>query len=654
MKKVTYFYGTLAIVIISLLLLSAAKPSQSSPSSALLRILKEQYIEDVGTFGESVAELAVQAEAFQHAPEKLDALQQQFQEVRNNFKRIEYLACFYDQEHINNHINGAPLPKLTPDDNRSVMEPKGLQRLEELIFDEGAHAESQQIVRLVDDLGLAVRQLLTIQLKHPIYHRYVFEAARYELVRIMALGVTGFEHPMTDRSIPESAIALQAVSDGMALYGPLLRDEYAPLADQLEAQFVHAVAFLEENEDFDSFDRLTFLRSHLNPLFATLLKVHKALGIPLPEEYYPSGQKFSIRYDSENIFDPQFINPFYFSEQVEHQYSEEVVKLGAYLFFDPILSHNLQQSCASCHQPSKSFTDGLAKSRANGVDGEVNRNAPSVINAAYSHRLFYDLRAGSLEQQVSHVVFEEKEFNTNFFEIFERLNQSEEYVQLFKEAFPQMEGDPIHKYTLTTALSSYVISLQSFQSPFDQYVRGESEELSPEAKAGFNLFMGKAACATCHFMPTFSGLVPPLYQEMESEILGVPTQHDTLHPVLDPDMGRMGGLTQENFEIYAHSFKTVGVRNVGETGPYMHNGGYQSLEEVMDFYNRGGGLGMGLDVPYQTLPGDPLHLDKSEQQSIIAFLHSLTDTKSKYLIPERLPAYPQESPYTRRVLGGSY
>ncbi|MEL6135263.1 MAG: cytochrome-c peroxidase [Bacteroidota bacterium] len=332
----------------------------------------------------------------------------------------------FDQEHINNHINGAPLPKLTPDDNRSVMQPKGLQRLEELIFTEEAYTEKEQIADLVGDLSLSVKHLLTIQLNHPIYHRYVFEAARYELVRIIALGVTGFEHPVTDRSIPESAIALQAVSDGISLYYPLLEEDHAPLTQSLAKQFQEAVQFLEAHTDFDTFDRLAFLKDHINPLFANLLKAHKALGIPLPEEYYPTGQKFSIRYEAENIFDRQFINPFYFTEQLERQYSDATVKLGAYLFFDPILSHNLQQSCASCHQPSKAFTDGLAKSKANGADGEVNRNAPTVINAAYSRRLFYDLRAEKVEQQISHVVFNEKEFNTSFFEIFDRLNQSEE------------------------------------------------------------------------------------------------------------------------------------------------------------------------------------------------------------------------------------
>ncbi|MEM6802960.1 MAG: cytochrome c peroxidase, partial [Bacteroidota bacterium] len=309
---------------------------------------------------------------------------------------------------------------------------------------------------------------------------------------------------------------------------------------------------------------------------------------------------------------------------------------------------------ASCHKPELAFTDGEKKSIARGFDGTVDRNAPTLINSAYSARLFLDLRAEKLEDQIHHVIFNEKEFNTNFFEVFDRLKQSDEYVQLFKKAFPQYADRPLHRYTLATALSSYIISLGSFSSPFDQYVRGEKEEVAPAVKRGFNLFMGKAGCGTCHFAPTFSGLVPPAFHEMESEILGVPGNKDVENPILDEDPGRSAGRVKESFVIYHRSFKTTTVRNIAMTAPYMHNGVYDNLEEVVDFYNRGGGAGMGMDVPYQTLPPDELGLNENEISDLVAFMESLTHSKIDTRRPEKLPAYPEASPFNNRVIGGKY
>jgi cytochrome c peroxidase len=118
--------------------------------------------------------------------------------------------------------------------------------------------------------------------------------------------------------------------------------------------------------------------------------------------------------------------------------------------------------------------------------------------------------------------------------------------------------------------------------------------------------------------------VPPLYDKTESEVLGVPATADTLHPVLDADPGKflLYGVVHQK-----HAFKTPTVRNAALTPPYMHNGVYQTLEQVMDFYNRGGGAGLGLAVPTQTLAEDRLHLSQAEQQALIAFIASLNDAR---------------------------
>jgi cytochrome c peroxidase len=200
-----------------------------------------------------------------------------------------------------------------------------------------------------------------------------------------------------------------------------------------------------------------------------------------------------------------------------------------------------------------------------------------------------------------------------------------------------------------------VVSLSSFNSPFDQYVRGERKELPEAAKRGFNLFMGKAACGTCHFAPSFNGLVPPFYEESESEVLGVPSTPGSENLVIDPDLGRLeSSRPQDEAYFYAFSFKTPTVRNAALTAPYMHNGVYETMEEVIDFYNKGGGLGMGIDIPHQTLPDAPLNLNEGEVKDLIAFMEALTDTTGMTNIQLELPKFEGMSELNKRMSGGYY
>lgn len=146
--------------------------------------------------------------------------------------------------------------------------------------------------------------------------------------------------------------------------------------------------------------------------------------------------------------------------------------------------------------------------------------------------------------------------------------------------------------------------------------------LTKEEIEGFNLFTGKAACATCHFPPTFNGTVPPKFKETEFENLGITKTTNFKHPVLDEDPGMYYPYEVEERRGF---FKTSTVRNIALTAPYMHNGAFNTLEEVLEFYNLGGGQGIGLNVPYQTLPPDTLELTDIEVNSIIAFMQTLTD-----------------------------
>jgi cytochrome c peroxidase len=201
------------------------------------------------------------------------------------------------------------------------------------------------------------------------------------------------------------------------------------------------------------------------------------------------------------------------------------------------------------------------------------------------------------------------------------------------------------------AIAAYIQSLVGLNSDFDKFIRKERNNLNPDAIAGFNLFMGKGKCAICHFAPIFNGTVPPLFSDSESEVLGVFENPNTKK--IDKDKGRGNALLKEKVDFYQYSFKTPTIRNAQITFPYMHNGSYSTLEQVMDFYNKGGAVGQKLKLDNQTLPATPLKLSKKEINQMIAFIHSLTDTNGLTKKPAYLP-FTNDLKYKNRVVGGEY
>ncbi|MEM1138108.1 MAG: cytochrome c peroxidase, partial [Bacteroidota bacterium] len=510
------------------------------------------------------------------------------------------------------------------------------------------------LTNLTAKLAESTKTLEIYHKKYLITDRHIFEAARFQILRIVTLGISGFDSPVIASSLEDAEVSLDATYKAVKAYFPLMEKQETRYDLKLGEAFEGALTYLKNNQDFDTFDRLTFVKEYANPIFSLLLDAHLAFGI---ETWYETDRldiKHSLNYYAKNLFDESLINPYYYTQLIEEKNTKEVLELGKVLFFDPALSNTNERSCASCHQPAKGFADGLPKSIATGFEGTVERNSPTLLNAVYADRYFYDLRAEVLELQLDHVITSHKEFQTNYLDLFDKLEKSEEYVAMFKKAFPELKDEPIKKSSIAFSLAAYVRSLSSLKSPFDQYMRDEIAEIDPAVKNGFNLFMGKASCGTCHFAPVFNGSVPPLYKEMESEVLGVPKEKEMDTFELDPDFGRYYGLNKEKADIYKHSFKTVTVRNAELTAPYMHNGIYETLEEVVDFYNKGGGVGLGIEVPNQTLPPDPLDLTKQEQSDLVAFMHALTDTTGLTSIPQSLPKFPEEMGINNRKIGGDY
>ena len=169
-------------------------------------------------------------------------------------------------------------------------------------------------------------------------------------------------------------------------------------------------------------------------------------------------------------------------------------------------------SCASCHQSSRAFTDGKIA-----FPKQV-RNTPTLKYAAYQQAFFYDARAGSLEGQIVSVINSPNEFHSNLSNLEELVEQDQAYRAIFRKLY----GEKIKDYHVRNAIASYIKTLGKFNSKFDRAINQSSTVLSKSEKNGFNLFMGKAKCATCHFPPLFNGTVPPNFITSEVELLGVP------------------------------------------------------------------------------------------------------------------------------------
>jgi cytochrome c peroxidase len=317
--------------------------------------------------------------------------------------------------------------------------------------------------------------------------------------------------------------------------------------------------------------------------------------------------------------------------------SDALVSLGRELFFDPSLSGTGTRACATCHLPERAFTDG--RSRADLIPGHDRtgraRNTPTLINAAVQPSLFADSRVRTLEDQATDVIGSAGEMGGSLAAAGIALAQRVEYRKRFEAAVGAQIDSARAARAIRLSLAAYIRTLVRLDSRFDQAVRGEPRALTVDERRGFELFMGKAACGTCHFAPLFGGAMPPTFAENEPEVIGVPSEPVRHGAQIDPDSGRFN---VRPIAQHLHAFKTPSLRNIALTAPYMHNGVYRTLEEVLDFYDVGGGHGIGAALAHQTLPTDSLHLTPSEKRAIIAFLGALTDT-SRTTVRQAAPGH---------------
>lgn len=278
------------------------------------------------------------------------------------------------------------------------------------------------------------------------------------------------------------------------------------------------------------------------------------------------------------------------------------ILLGERLFGEARISSDGKVSCATCHDPGRSFSQALPISP--GVDGGLGRrNTPTILNAAYLPRIFWDGRSPDLEDQVRYPVVHPKEMNMQRGKVVKVLSEDDSYRAQFREAFGD---DAITFDQVSQAIASFERTLLSGNSPFDRfYFRGEQDAISVEARRGWELFRGRLGCIRCHSFDAER----PFFSDGGYHNTGIG------YDAITPDLGRyrVSGVRHEK-----GSFRTPGLRDVALTSPYMHDGSLETLEDVLDYYARGGLPNLYLDPMMASFT-----LSEQDKQDVIRFLESL-------------------------------
>ncbi|MFV8442815.1 cytochrome-c peroxidase [Flavobacterium sp. LB2P44] len=532
-------------------------------------------------------------------------LQQQFLDAHASYKQVEMISEYYFPV-VSKAINGPALSEFEENDGKTLP-PEGFQVIEEFIFPVYNSQTKGSLLKEIGILSANLKRLDKVSQTNELTDSHVFDAMRLEVFRIITLGITGFDSPIAQNSISEAISTLESIEQYHTIYVGDSSDKTSLLVLKIIG---NGKKYLKKSNKFNEFNRAVFIREIANPLSKALYKSQGNLKIPFIKETR------GLRSTAQTLFDKKAFDVEAFSAFPDYKTTSEKIELGRLLFNDPVLSGDNSRSCASCHHIEKAFTDGLEKSVSLDGNSLVKRNTPTLTHIAFQRSFFLDSRVSYLEDQAVAVITNENEMHGSLEKSVIALKKNVNYNAKFLKAFPKTGID---EFAIKNALASYIRSLSTYDSKFDGFMRGE-EKFDLDEIAGFNLFTGKAKCATCHFIPLTNGTVPPSFMKSESEVLGVPDKNKKL----DADLGKFE-LTKAS--IHRNSFKTPTLRNVELTAPYMHNGVFKTLEEVIDFYNDGGGNGLGFNLQNQTLPEDKLKLTDKEKKQLIAFMKSLTDKK---------------------------
>lgn len=323
--------------------------------------------------------------------------------------------------------------------------------------------------------------------------------------------------------------------------------------------------------------------------------------------------------------------------------SPEKIKLGDKLFHDKRLSSTGQVSCATCHDDKKTFTDSPLRVSQGINKLKGTRNAPTVVNAAYFHKLFWDGREPSLEEQSKDPMVNPVEMGLpNHEPVLKLVRTDPEYAKAFKAVFGK-SGDQLTMEEVKKAIASFERTLVAGDSPFDRYYfGGDKKAMTPAQIRGFKVFMGQGRCVSCHTVEQDQALftdnrfhnigiginrMQKDVPRLAGEFLKAKTQGGDVDKAVlsDPKTSNLGRFAVTDALDDMGSFKTSTLRNIAMTAPYMHDGSLKTLKEVVIHYNNGG-FTRKVERVNDFLSGGirPLNLSKQQMSDLVAFLGALT------------------------------
>ncbi|MEP6620975.1 MAG: cytochrome c peroxidase [bacterium] len=584
-----------------------------SPASATF-VMRALIARETDSLDASLVVLSSAVRASKTKTSDTRAVHAAFRRARTRYKRVEAMTEFYapalaaafNSRRQEVDDDDAPPP--------STLGASGFPALEALLWPAPAPNVADSALRIVDGMHVMARRLVTMAPSLQLTEAQVVEMARLELARVSTLGIAGFDAQRTGDAMRESADAVDGVRSLLLAVGesfwPSLGGERARLDMELEREG----AALRAHPDFATFNRLAFIVDAVVPADRALDSLARAAGTT--RVHIPRGW----RVDAPSVYSPDAFDAGAYAPSGSPPRTPELVSLGERLFNERLLSGPGTRSCASCHQPSRAFADGVAHAASVTSNGpRVERNTPTLLNAAIQPAQFADERSVTLEDQAGEVLRSKAEMGGSDEAAAATLRKTAEYPALFARAFGVDRAAAVTSLRLRQALAAYLRSLTLLNSRFDLAVRGDTNALSSEERAGFTTFMGKAGCGTCHFAPLFSGNTPPLYMRSDVEVIGAPASTADFGAV-DSDSGRA---RIDHLALHVRAFKTPSLRNVARTAPYMHNGALSTLDDVVRFYDAGGARGVGASIENQTLSTDSLHLSATEQRGIVSFLRAL-------------------------------
>lgn len=581
-----------AIVLNSLLLLTLSCKNDTAYESrkAFMQLEKEykKYLENAASALDKI-----------NATTSTKEIKSLYQEAKKQFKFAEPILAFIDESNYK-AINQPNIIKVNEEDatNIRTSNPFGFQVLEEIIYSN--ELNYTQIEKEAKLTSARLKLLKNNGSLSQLDNHHILWIIRDAINRVALKGITGFDSTAAFTSLEDSKNVYESIKRILSIFETSFSNK--TLYKQWGTEIVSSQNYLQA--DFNKFNRYEFIKNHTHKSLELWNKTVKDWKV-----------KFNIKqafnYNIISLFDKNTFDIAHFTDQIDPS-NPDKISLGEKLFNDKNLSDSKSLSCASCHKAELAFTDGLTKSP------NTKRNSPTLLYAGLQKGFFYDNRTGGLEGQIIDVVTNPNEFHSSLEKMETYVKKSPTYPALFQKVFKESPND----YNIRMSIAAFILSLNPFESKFDRNISNKENSLTQSEINGFNLFMGKAKCATCHFAPLFNGTVPGSYRESEIELIGVPQSKSKINPKIDSDLGRYEVFKTENRKYF---FKTPTLRNIAKTAPYMHNGVYSTLEEVIDFYNSGGGNGLGIQLENQTLPSDHLQLTPKEKIQLVAFLKTLSD-----------------------------